>query len=477
MKTILKKQMIIGTITIPLIVFGQIGINNIDPQTTLDITAKSTDGSRAEGLLVPRLTGDQIKSADSKYGSSQKGTIIFATSAVTISSSKTANIVAEGYYFFDGTMWQKITGVDITNDSWVNDPSNSEVKLDTKSDGTSRTTGTEFIVKDNGVVGIGTAAPDNSAAVDIRSSNKGILIPRITLTSATDQTTISNPALGLLAYNTGAGALAFKGYVFWTGTEWKTIDNNTTVNPAVASLNCIDSSTFPSVFTSGTPYSGTLTVPYSSGNGGSYSSSTSITQNGLTFTLNQGSLNYGNGSITYSISGTPNFTSPNTISVPLSFLGNSCNVTVGANVSVNPIQYLKKVISPIPTTSDAAVQNATKATFGNLSVRYGGLPSNVASTTNSIQLSPSLTTQITIWSMLTGGGAPNTLQSTYAATTVNANNWIGWGTTFNPYYRDYGIIYVTLHATGEIYRITMLCNNSMTSPTVNSNITFFIEKL
>ncbi|WP_027381431.1 hypothetical protein [Chryseobacterium daeguense] len=151
MKTILKKQMIIGTITIPLIVFGQIGINNIDPQTTLDITAKSTDGSRAEGLLVPRLTGDQIKSADSKYGSSQKGTIIFATSAVTISSSKTANIVAEGYYFFDGTMWQKITGVDITNDSWVNDPSNSEVKLDTKSDGTSRTT-VSLIEKDGNVL-------------------------------------------------------------------------------------------------------------------------------------------------------------------------------------------------------------------------------------------------------------------------------------------------------------------------------------
>jgi hypothetical protein len=38
----------------------------------------------------------------------QKGNIIYATSAVSIVSPKTINITEEGYYFFDGNIWQKI---------------------------------------------------------------------------------------------------------------------------------------------------------------------------------------------------------------------------------------------------------------------------------------------------------------------------------------------------------------------------------
>ncbi|WP_294241681.1 hypothetical protein [Chryseobacterium sp. sg2396] len=66
----------------------------------MNITAKTTDGSKPEGLIPPRLTGNQIKSADSQYGTAQKGTIVYATSPVTAASTKTANITAEGYYFF-----------------------------------------------------------------------------------------------------------------------------------------------------------------------------------------------------------------------------------------------------------------------------------------------------------------------------------------------------------------------------------------
>lgn len=47
-------------------------------------------------------------------------------------------------------------------------------------------------------VGLGTTAPDASAALDIVSSSKGVLLPRVTATSA-----IANPAPGLLVYQTG----------------------------------------------------------------------------------------------------------------------------------------------------------------------------------------------------------------------------------------------------------------------------------
>lgn len=87
---------------------AQVGINNTDPKATLDITARTTDGSTPEGLLVPRLTGDEIKLADAMYGPDQKGTFIYATATVTVASTKTANITAEGYYFFDGSIWQEV---------------------------------------------------------------------------------------------------------------------------------------------------------------------------------------------------------------------------------------------------------------------------------------------------------------------------------------------------------------------------------
>ncbi|CAI8815535.1 hypothetical protein [Chryseobacterium sp. IT-36CA2] len=50
-------------------------------------------------------------------------------------------------------------------------------------------------------VGINTSAPDQSAVLDIKSSNKGLLIPRVALTGKTDITTIPNPTHSLMIYN------------------------------------------------------------------------------------------------------------------------------------------------------------------------------------------------------------------------------------------------------------------------------------
>lgn len=71
--------------------------------------------------------------------------------------------------------------------------------------------------------GIGTTTPDASAKLDVSATNKGFLPPRVTLTSGTDNTTISNPATGLLVYNTGNNAGLVAGYYYWNGTSWATI--------------------------------------------------------------------------------------------------------------------------------------------------------------------------------------------------------------------------------------------------------------
>jgi hypothetical protein len=69
--------------------------------------------------------------------------------------------------------------------------------------------------------------PHNSAMLDIKSSNKGLLIPRLSLKSKTDVTTITSPQESLLVYNTsssGEGATAVSpGFYFWNGKEWSSL--------------------------------------------------------------------------------------------------------------------------------------------------------------------------------------------------------------------------------------------------------------
>lgn len=56
--------------------------------------------------------------------------------------------------------------------------------------------------------------PDSSAMVDIKSTNKGLLIPRMT---KVQRDSISNPALGLLIYQ-----LDIKpGFYYFDGTAWR----------------------------------------------------------------------------------------------------------------------------------------------------------------------------------------------------------------------------------------------------------------
>ncbi|CAD7811803.1 hypothetical protein CHRY9390_02418 [Chryseobacterium aquaeductus] len=187
---------------------AQVGINNTTPNATLDISAKTTDGSKPEGLLAPRLTGDQIQAGDAQYTAAQKGVIIYATAAATSPSTKTTNITAEGYYFFDGTAWQKISGAaaagDATNDSWVNDTTNTMVKVGTNADGTARVAGAEFVVKDDGSVGIGVQTPHQSSILDITSETRGFLPPRLT---AAQRNAITSPSAGLIIFNLTANCL------------------------------------------------------------------------------------------------------------------------------------------------------------------------------------------------------------------------------------------------------------------------------
>jgi hypothetical protein len=69
-------------------------------------------------------------------------------------------------------------------------------------------------------VGIGTNAPNASSLLELKSSNKGLLVPRVNLISETDVTTIINPEISLLIYNTNNTLPEGEGFYFWVGAKW-----------------------------------------------------------------------------------------------------------------------------------------------------------------------------------------------------------------------------------------------------------------
>ncbi|CAN5531259.1 hypothetical protein BH10BAC2_BH10BAC2_09000 [soil metagenome] len=68
----------------------------------------------------------------------------------------------------------------------------------------------------SGSVGIGTIAPGTSSLLEIKSTTKGVLIPRMTLAQ---RNAIASPATGLLIYQTNNTA----GFYYYTGSAWTPI--------------------------------------------------------------------------------------------------------------------------------------------------------------------------------------------------------------------------------------------------------------
>ncbi len=67
-------------------------------------------------------------------------------------------------------------------------------------------------------IGINQANPDASALLDMTSTERGLLIPRVDLDDATTAAPVTSPAEGLLIYNeTGTEP---HGFYYWDGTLW-----------------------------------------------------------------------------------------------------------------------------------------------------------------------------------------------------------------------------------------------------------------
>ncbi|MDM1513501.1 hypothetical protein HX055_12090, partial [Myroides odoratimimus] len=76
-------------------------------------------------------------------------------------------------------------------------------------------------------LGVGILRPNSSSQLEVSSNEKGILIPRVALTSIKDATTIKNGNVNsLLVFNTSKTDQLSPGYYYWYEDRWLRILNS-----------------------------------------------------------------------------------------------------------------------------------------------------------------------------------------------------------------------------------------------------------
>ena len=199
------------------------------------------------------------------------------------------------------------------------------------------------------------ADPHSAAMLDVLSTNKGFLPPRMT---TAQRDAIASPAVGLVIYNTTTNCLNF-----YIGSGWNEICGTASLPLGIISaLNC-GSATNNGTLTNGTSASGVSTaISYTGGNAGTYAaqsiSSTGVV--GLTATLSAGTLANGAGSLTYTITGTP--TTSGTASFAITVGGQSCSFTV--SVAAAQPQYPANTVHCAGATT--VVVDVTNPTTGDI---------------------------------------------------------------------------------------------------------------
>lgn len=105
----------IGAYFILNFAFSQVGVNTPAPSSTLDVVATNPTGTttNVDGILIPRVTRQRAQSMTLVPTS----TMIYVNEVVTgTTTGTTVNVTSVGFYFFNGTIWEKIsTGL---NTNW-----------------------------------------------------------------------------------------------------------------------------------------------------------------------------------------------------------------------------------------------------------------------------------------------------------------------------------------------------------------------
>lgn len=101
---------------------AQIGINNKNPKATIDVASTTGNNSVVDGIIPPKLSGDELYTKRNNYKADQKGTVVYVTAAATTPQGPTAHVTHKGYYYYDGLKWIRFgnnigNNVPVTNEN------------------------------------------------------------------------------------------------------------------------------------------------------------------------------------------------------------------------------------------------------------------------------------------------------------------------------------------------------------------------
>ena len=83
---------------------AQVTIGSTDePNATLDVRSNSKNVNVPDGIITPKLTGDELFAKSGIYGANQNDALVYVTAAASAvnQTGKTANVKAPGYYYYD----------------------------------------------------------------------------------------------------------------------------------------------------------------------------------------------------------------------------------------------------------------------------------------------------------------------------------------------------------------------------------------
>lgn len=108
--------MLVGLSAVSQAQQGRVGINTTTPAATLDVVATTTDNTRPDALLAPRLTRAQLLAKDAAYTAVQNGALAFITTIDGVATAKTVNVTTTGFYYYDApnSVWKGVGGGNTT---------------------------------------------------------------------------------------------------------------------------------------------------------------------------------------------------------------------------------------------------------------------------------------------------------------------------------------------------------------------------
>jgi hypothetical protein len=174
-----------------------IGTNAPNASAQLDIT------STTKGMLIPRMTTAQRTA----IAAPANGLMVYDTNLAS-------------FYFYNGTAWAAVNSGGGGVSSWI-------------------ASGNNIFNNNAGNVGVGTNTPSTSALLDVNSTTKGLLLPRMT---TIQRNSILSPVAGLMIYDTDRKSLHH-----YDGSIWRMILNNDYWNRVTERSNYVYSNLMDSI--------------------------------------------------------------------------------------------------------------------------------------------------------------------------------------------------------------------------------------